>query len=498
MGNKTFFKKAIKEEISYRDIFSDVFVKHTKEDTARIFIAGTPLTTPSRAKMLAEWTKPYAFVRFFVIDLLAIGILYAMNYMFGDLKSLNMLLVLISSIIPLTMMVMVWEMNIPRNISFSEVLQMILIGGALGCLFTMVLSIVFVQFHILEDETLRTFAGLVEEPAKLIPVYWILSRKDKKRPYILNGILIGFAVGTGFAIVESMGYSFEAFTIGVVNAVVAVNKGEAEKGIILPYILPYAESCGLNQALVRMFAGVISHGVYTSLGGGALMLAKGKENLAPKHLLNPKFFIYFAAAIFLHTCNNAPIGDNLFVLNVIPVKCVFILIPLGLLLWLPMLRKGVNQVARISMEENGSLTRAVNGEHREESERMENNWMPVMENDDFRYQREEEKWYLVGVSGSWKGREISLYKGRQMVVGRSPQKATLVLENSPRVSGAHCELYFDGEKLFVRDLGSMNGTYLDQNKLLPQASTTMRENSILSLGDNTCSFRLVRKTRRVS
>lgn len=498
MGNKTFFKKAIKEEISYRDIFSDVFVKHTKEDSARIFIAGTPLTTPSRAEMLANWTKPYAFIRFFVIDLLAIGILYLMHYIFGDIMSLNMLFILISSIVPLTMMVMVWEMNIPRNISFAEVLQMLLIGGALGCFFTMALNNVLDKFQIMQDETLQvTFAGLVEEPAKLIPVYMILSRKDKKRPYILNGILIGFAVGTGFAVVESIGYSFLAFTKGIMFTTVDVINGKTSEDMILAV----GAYCGLNQALVRMFAGVVGHGVYTSLGGGALMLAKGKENLSPKHLLSPKFLIYFAAAIFLHTCNNAPIGSELFILDVIPVKCVVVLIPLGFLLWLPMLRKGVNQVARISLAENGSLTRAINGAPADENKNRENRYekpAPVAEHNGYTPVREEETWCLVGISGSWKEREISLYKGRQMVMGRSPKKATLVLENSPRVSGAHCELYFDGEKLMVRDLGSMNGTYLDQDKLLPQAATIMRENSILCLGDNTCSFRLVRKMRRVS
>lgn len=484
MGKKTFFKKAIREEIGYRDIFSDVFMNHSREDSAKLFIAGTPITTPSRADMLAEWMKPFVFARFFIIDLLVIGILYVMNDVFGDSMSLNMLFILISSIVPLTMMVFVWEMNVPRNISLTEVLKMIMIGGAMGIFFTMALNNVFARFHILQDETLSvTLAGIVEEPAKLIPVYIILSRKDKKRPYILNGILIGFAVGTGFAIVESIGYSFRAYTMGILSATVEAMEGKRSPDMIFAVGASY----GMNQALVRMFAGVVGHGVYTSLGGGALMLAKGKEDLNPAHLLSPKFLLYFAAAVFLHTCNNVPIGNEIFIFDVIPVKCVVVLIPLGFFLWLPMLRKGVNQAARISLEENGSLTRAVNGEPGMEKR---DNHVSYRQPD---FYREDGEWYLLGVSGSWKEREIRLYKGRQMVVGRSPQKASLVLENSPRVSGAHCELYFDGEKLMVRDLGSMNGTYLDQQKLLPQAVTVMKENSILSLGDNTCSFRLIKK-----
>ena len=61
--NKTFFRKAEQKNLGLKDIFSDVFRRHTKEENARLFLAGTALTTPDEASMLAKWVKPYMFAR---------------------------------------------------------------------------------------------------------------------------------------------------------------------------------------------------------------------------------------------------------------------------------------------------------------------------------------------------------------------------------------------------------------------------------------------------
>ena len=65
MDNRTFFKRVRNEnKMSLKDIFSDVFKKHTKEEIDRVFIAGTEFTTPSEAEMLAGWMKPFLFSAF--------------------------------------------------------------------------------------------------------------------------------------------------------------------------------------------------------------------------------------------------------------------------------------------------------------------------------------------------------------------------------------------------------------------------------------------------
>jgi pSer/pThr/pTyr-binding forkhead associated (FHA) protein len=68
---------------------------------------------------------------------------------------------------------------------------------------------------------------------------------------------------------------------------------------------------------------------------------------------------------------------------------------------------------------------------------------------------------LVSVGGDVKATEISLQL--PTLVGRG-REATLTLPH-PLVSRRHCELYELDGKLWVRDLGSLNGTYVGSQQV---------------------------------
>ena len=53
-NNRTFFKKVKAGQMSLGDIFSDVFESHSAEQTARVFIAGTDLTTPREEEKIGR------------------------------------------------------------------------------------------------------------------------------------------------------------------------------------------------------------------------------------------------------------------------------------------------------------------------------------------------------------------------------------------------------------------------------------------------------------
>jgi RsiW-degrading membrane proteinase PrsW (M82 family) len=53
-----------------------------------------------------------------------------------------------------------------------------------------------------------SIAGLVEEPAKLLTLVIVIN--NPRYRYTLNGLLLGAAVGTGFAAFESAGYGLSA------------------------------------------------------------------------------------------------------------------------------------------------------------------------------------------------------------------------------------------------------------------------------------------------
>jgi pSer/pThr/pTyr-binding forkhead associated (FHA) protein len=106
--------------------------------------------------------------------------------------------------------------------------------------------------------------------------------------------------------------------------------------------------------------------------------------------------------------------------------------------------------------------------------------------------------YLVGGDAKASIFNLSL----PIVIGRG-RGATLVLPH-PLVSRRHCELYEDSGKLMVRDLGSLNGTYvgnqrvqdaleLPNGELLTVATVNFRaaygdiEDDTTTFSDNPCN-----------
>ena len=58
-------------------------------------------------------------------------------------------------------------------------------------------------------------------------------------------------------------------------------------------------------------------------------------------------------------------------------------------------------------------------------------------------------------------RNIKIKRGESKVIGRSKGPGVDVAVSLPCVSGVHCELETEGNKLYITDLGSTNGTYVE-------------------------------------
>ncbi len=477
-NNKTFYRNAQRDELSFGDIFSDVFKKHTEEDTARVFIAGTPLTTPQEADMLKDWSKPFMFLRFFFGGLIFLLAMYYTAAIYNNPLILFALLSLISWLVPVTMLLLGWELHIPRNISLYEVFKMVFGGGVISFFAALLLFQLSESF--LGVELSASWAGLAEEPAKLIAICWFLGKRKKDRPYALNGMLIGLAVGTGFAAMESVGYVFS-------------------------YQWEY--NTGMEVAVLRSVSGVVSHGLFASIYGAALAKAKGREKLSPLHLVSPGFLISFVIAILLHFANNTSWGLPAIVLpllGTVPVETL-VLDLIGILVWLPVVRSGINEAVAISVAANGDrLTIAVEHNVSEPEHVYTPDPQPPVYTPDpqppvWKPQPEHASgsvYYLLGISGDWKDRKIDLNSGAQMVAGRNSQVADLVLSHSPRVSGEHCQIRFLNDRLTVIDLNSTNGTYIGNQRLKPGVETAVPEGQKFYLGDTSCGFRFVKEKRR--
>ena len=439
--NKTFFRRAQQNKLGFADIFRDVLRRHTPEENARLFLAGTSLTTPDEASMLAKWLRPYLFARLFVIGLLLIVCTFMMSLK-GYLLFLPFLFVAGSFLGPFTVMILFWEMNIPRNISFPTVIAIFFVGGMLSLIFTVILNPLKPSESVLWG---AMATGLVEETAKVLAFLFWLRGKDKK--YILTGMLVGSAVGAGFAAVESAGYA-------VVNT-----------------------NWSLLTLILRALLAPGGHVTWAAISGGALVWAKGREALSVKHLLHPVFLSLFAFCVVTHG-----LWDF--------VGSIYLIFALELLIMVVayfLMKKGVSQIVTVAVGHNDDrLTLALNhdlfkGLSGTDGQSAEAAAAAGVAAEPGQKPGREAQVCLTGTKGSFLGRRFAV-EGR-VRIGRDPGRCDLVFPpNTAGVSASHCEITYSNGSVGIQDTGSTYGTFVNGSRLNPGVVCRLCSGDRVSLG----------------
>ena len=264
-GGKTeFYGKAAASRLSVGDLFSDAFKKHAPGAGARMFMAGTPLSTPSPDRMLQEWDKPWLFVRVLIVGLLFDVLSYFLTAELGHPLGVYLLITLGALVVPLGILIFYWEINIPRDIPIYTVMLIFFIGGILSLVITLMLPSVDGPVFL---------APLTEEPAKVIALAIFVYLLDCR--YIFGGLLVGAAVGAGFSAFEN-----------------------------IYYVVSFGD---LELLISRSLLTIGGHVTWAALEGGALVMAKGSEKLQSKHFLDPRFLVYLAISMGLHCVWNSAI-----------------------------------------------------------------------------------------------------------------------------------------------------------------------------------------------
>lgn len=486
-NNRTFFKNVKEGQMSFGDIFAEVFDSHTPEETARVFIAGTELTTPRESEMLADWQKPFLFARFFGFTSILLILAYILAIYFEHSTGKVLMLILLPLLVPVSVLLLTWELNVPRDISLMEVLKMVALGGILSMMANFVLQILGVNPS-------TTWFGLVEEPAKLIIVILMLQRKNRK--YILDGVLIGMSVGTGFAIVETLDYVWNSFTLGAATEAMnlmidSVNQYDVPLSVVIQVINDNLASVrdaaldagfrdGLDTAIIRCINAVAGHGLYTSLYAGGLLMAKGSEEFEIGHLFTVDHLKYFAAAVLLHALNNSGVTFGLPVFWGGRIRTVLLLkTAIGVVLYLGLVKAGVNQIVKICAAKNGGrVTMAVN---RGPMPLPDYGPAPAPAPGEAR---------LECIAGASVGQVYRCASGSSLTLGRTPGRCDIALPGSESVSSTHCRISVNGSRVTVTDLNSTNGTYMNEQRLLPGQPMPVMDGSVIYLGNKTCAFRI--------
>lgn len=187
--------------------FSQVFRRHSLQEVIELTASGTDHTTPSIHELSPTWPKPWLYVRIALFFLILYIISSCGFYCLEDGNNMNYVpLHLLTGCmgVPLSVMMFFYECNKRRNLPFWEILKAFMLGGVLSLFITAVLNLSGIC------ALGAISAGPVEETAKLLAAILIASAMYK-RDQVHHGLIIGCAVGAGFAVFESMGYAFRYF-----------------------------------------------------------------------------------------------------------------------------------------------------------------------------------------------------------------------------------------------------------------------------------------------
>jgi protease PrsW len=288
----------------FRNIFSRVFRKHSDMEAERLFIVGTSLTTPKIEEVVATWPKPWLFTRVFLIALLAYLGLFLGVSMFRNINFVPGLIVVGAFAVPFTTLIFFWEMNAPQNIAIYKIVYVVFIGGILSLL------VALVFYDILRNNINPVTIGIVEELAKVVAVIFFV--RPLKYKYVLNGLLLGAAIGAGFAAFETAGYALRS-------------------------LLSDSFHMLYTTILWRSVFSPGGHVAWAALTGAAICSVQGDSKFQINMLLKPKFILIFALVVSMHALWDSPL------LGIYPIGQIMLMIISWIFVFL-MIRIGLKEI----------------------------------------------------------------------------------------------------------------------------------------------------------
>ncbi|WP_299408391.1 PrsW family glutamic-type intramembrane protease [Acaryochloris sp. IP29b_bin.148] len=267
------------EGFSLKDMFSEVFKKHSENEVEEYFTVGTALTTPPIEEVDSSWPKPWVFFKTF---LGAVAVYVGFVIAWREFQNPNLIpgLIIVGSFaIPFSTLIFFFEANVRKNVSLYQVIRLLFLGGILSLIFSLIL------FQVSSTLSLNwlgaSVAGIAEEPGKLLALMLVINNPRYK--YTLNGLLFGAAIGTGFAAFESAGYA------------------------LLAGLLSSNPDAMLNVILLRGILAPFGHIVWTGMSAAVLWKIKGTQKFRFSMVQDPRFVRVFGISVVLHMLWNSPI-----------------------------------------------------------------------------------------------------------------------------------------------------------------------------------------------
>jgi RsiW-degrading membrane proteinase PrsW (M82 family) len=218
--------------------------------------------TPTAPRRGRPWLR--MFLTGFVLWALTVVV----TFLTGNPNLIPTLVLLGSFLVPVSFVVWAFGRRHSGELTAELLFSTFVTGGLLGVLASSVLE------SYLSNPTPALFVGvgLIEEAAKLVALALLTRRLTHK--YARDGLILGAAVGFGFAAFESAGYAFTAlFT---------------ENGLSLMQLV--------QTELLRGLLAPVGHGLWTAILGGVLFSASGRRHFA----LTGRLLLTYVGVSLLH------------------------------------------------------------------------------------------------------------------------------------------------------------------------------------------------------
>ncbi|MEU8716675.1 PrsW family intramembrane metalloprotease [Streptomyces sp. NPDC048663] len=165
------------------------------------------------------------------------------TYATGNTTLLPTLILLGSFLVPVVFVLWAYERH-GRDLGVSAILGCFLTGGTLGVLGASLME----SYLVRPSWGMFVGVGLIEEAVKLGALVFVLRRLPGIRG-MRAGLVLGAAVGFGFAALESAGYAFDAAVSTEGVDLRALIETEILRGVLAPF----------------------GHGLWTAIAGGVLL-----------------------------------------------------------------------------------------------------------------------------------------------------------------------------------------------------------------------------------
>jgi RsiW-degrading membrane proteinase PrsW (M82 family) len=294
------------EGFSLSQTFSETFKHHDPRAEEEYAMVGSALTTPPIEMVDTNWPKPWMFFRLLMALVIAAVVLYGVFYFTGqdEMNLLPALMFISAFAVPLAVLVFIFEMNTPRNVSVIQLGKLFLVGGVVG------LCMAILEYQV---QAIANFPGPIEESSKLLAVILVMwGARGVGYKYELNGILFGCAAGAGFACFETSGYALFSAGGGFVSvlqtetiqAVLKFGQGQLTQAQALAAVNQATTDAVKSMVGLLELRGALApfgHVVWTAIAAGAFWRVKQDRPASLGMLGDKRFLMAFLIPVLMHT-----------------------------------------------------------------------------------------------------------------------------------------------------------------------------------------------------